>query len=130
MTVRSYISVITTAVLTRMICTTTAHCTLLQQRLIGELKESLRLVKRLESAVYARHRRIDARMAELQSVLTPRQAAALILWVTKHEAELQVTLTEGEQQRAVAVAAAVAAAAEAGGDSNGAGSSASAAAST
>jgi hypothetical protein len=83
--------------------------------------------------VFARHRRIDARMAELQSVLTPRQAATLILWVTKHEAELQSTLAEGEQQRAVAVAALVAqaqAAAAASSDTNGTSSAAGADTST
>jgi hypothetical protein len=123
----------TTAVLTHKLCTTADYYTLLQQRLIGELKESLRLVKRLEGAVFARHRRIDARMAELQSVLTPRQAATLILWVTKHEAELQTTLAAGEQQRAAAVAALVAqaqAAAAACGDTSAASSAAGADTST
>lgn len=69
------------------------------KRLISELKESLRLVKQLERTILSRHNNIQKRMTEFQDYLTPRQAATLILWVTRHSTALETILNDAELER-------------------------------
>jgi len=50
---------------------------------VGHLKVSLALLGKLKENVEGRHAKFDDRMGELQKILTPRQRAKLVLWVTE-----------------------------------------------
>jgi len=53
------------------------------KELVGHLKVSLALLGKLKENVEGRHAKFDDRMGELQKILTPRQRAKLVLWVTE-----------------------------------------------
>ena len=60
------------------------------RHICADLKSCTQLLKDLRSKVEEKNKSLDAEMTELQSVLSPVQAAKFILWVSNNPACMQM----------------------------------------